>query len=228
VLAATEITARLLVANITAQQVETNLPEQVTADVRARPGGVCVACELLGGSLSQLDVATDDLTFGEITGDAEVSAFDVELGDPVVVGSLEGSIGINETELNDLLQQVAADAGIEIHSVELRDDGIGYSTEVDVFGSQVGISVVANLEPRSGGRLRVVANSIQISSGDATTQVDLDPSRFSFQMCLAEHLPAAVQLTSVVPSAQHLDINFRSTSSVRLDDQAFAELGGCN
>jgi hypothetical protein len=32
----------------------------------------------------------------------------------------------------------------------------------------------------------------------------------------------------VVPSAQHLDINFRSTSSVRLDDQAFAELGGCN
>lgn len=222
-----EIVARVLVGRITAQEVEQQLPDGLSADVSAAATGTCITCELLGGSLSGIHVTSDDVTFGDVTGAASVDTHDVKLGSPITVGSLNGSIGIDEDELNALLQEVAAQSGIEIHSIELRDDGISYGTEVEVFGETVGLSVVANLEPRSGGRLRVVAEEVSITSGLGSAQVELDADRFSFEMCLAEHLPAEVQLTSVQPSAQHVDISFRSTSAIPLDDTAFAELGSC-
>ncbi|UQN15903.1 LmeA family phospholipid-binding protein [Gulosibacter sp. ACHW.36C] len=222
-----EIVARVLVGRITANQVEQSLPDGLSADVSAAATGTCVTCELLGGTISGIHVTSDDVTFGDVTGAASVDAHDVKLGSPISVGSLNGSIGIDEDELNALLQEVAAQSGIEIHSIELRDDGISYGTEIEVFGETVGLSVVANLEPRSGGRLRVVAEQVSITSGIGSAQVDLDADRFSFEMCLAEHLPAEVQLTSVQPSAQHVDISFRSTKAIPLDDTAFAELGSC-
>lgn len=227
VLVLIEVVARILVGRITAQQVEQNLPYGLSADVSATATGACVTCELIGGTLSGIHVTSDDVTFGDVTGAAAVDARGVKLGEPVTVGNLSGSIGIDEDELNALLQEVAAQAGIEIHSIELRDDGIAYATELEIFGQTVGLSVTANLEPRSGGRLRVVAEQVSITSGAGSAQVDLDADRFSFEMCLAEHLPAQVQLTSVEPSAQHVDLFFRSTSAIALDETAFTELGSC-
>ena len=157
-----EIVARVLVGRITAQEVEQQLPDGLSADVSAAATGTCVTCELLGGSLSGIHVTSDDVTFGDVTGAASVDAHDVKLGSPITVGSLDGSIGIDEDELNALLQEVAAQSGIEIHSIELRDDGISYGTEVEVFGETVGLSnpaavVVCASWPRRSRSLRASA-----------------------------------------------------------------------
>lgn len=222
-----ELAARILVGTIAAAQIEQRLPEQVQAHVTATPTGTCVTCELLGGGLSGLEVVSDDVTIGEVHGQAHLIARGLRFGDPVRAASLDGTIGITQSNFNALIQQVAARIGLHLNDLGLRDDGISYTASFSAFGEDVSLAVVAGFEPRDGGRVRIVARSIEVLSGGNALTVQPNPDDFGFEMCLAEHLPASLQLVRVLPSSGRLDLSFRSTGPLELTRTTFTQPGSC-
>lgn len=226
-LASFEIIARIAVSNIAKDQVEESLPEVVDAQVHAAPTGWCVACEILGGKLSGLDIETESLSVNGVSGHIKLHADGVQFGDSSGADAVHGTLNISETELNHLLAQVAEQSGLDINDVNVSDRGVSYSTQFDAFGKTLDLDITASMQSRGNGEMQIVGESVAIGSGSAAKQLDLDASRFTFQFCLAEYLPKELEVTSVVTQDGELAIDFRSRGPVAFDGTAFSEMGRC-
>ncbi|MGO1542900.1 MAG: LmeA family phospholipid-binding protein [Gulosibacter sp.] len=222
-----EFIARGIVGQIAADQIETALPEGVEANVEASPTGWCVLCELIGGELSGLEISGDNVEFGGAAGDIDLFAESITLQDPSSVGAAEGSLRIGEDELNTLLDEVTADYGFEVDSLDLRDGSFGYQTSVNVFGAEVAIDIEASVRIQSGGRIQILAEELALQAGNQSADIPVDAERFTLQLCVAEHLPEIVEITSVEVVDDALEIGFRSTQGFELVEESFQTLGSC-
>ena len=222
-----EFIARAVVGGIAADEIARALPPEVRAEVVAAPTGGCVVCELLGGGLSGLDVRGDSVAVGGLTGSVDAHASGVRLGDPVRIDALEGTVGVGADELSALVVAAANEQGVPLREVRFGDGEIDYRAEIDLFGLEFGADITSRLELRSGGRLQVQATAIQVDAGDVGGGFQLDPANFSLQFCLAEHLPANLEITSVRVYPDGLEAGVRTTGAFTTTEDAFAQLGSC-
>lgn len=222
-----EFAARGVVGHVAASETEKALPEGVAAEVSASTTGWCVLCELIGGELSGLRLESDSLTFGGATGAVALEARQVDLEQPIAVGALDGTLTIDEAQLNTLLQEVAAESGLSIDDVRLQDGRLGYATSFSAFGAEVRVDVSASVRVQSGGRLQILAEDLSLSAGSVGADIPVDPERFSLQICAAQYLPEMLQITSVSVVEDRLEIGYRADRAFTLAAESFQTLGAC-
>lgn len=168
---------------------------EVDVDV---PGAVIP--QLLGGSLDEVTISSEDVPVGNFEGDVTVTATEVPIHQGVDMGGATATVALDQAQLRSLLSTVD---GFPAETVGLDAPNVTMSTELQFFGIAVPIGV--SLAPSvSGGALVLTPASFEV----AGAEIDAEQLREQFgelaglvvrdyTVCLAQYLPAGVTLTDV-------------------------------
>lgn len=193
--------ARPLAAQLVSQRIGAALgtdPSKLDVTFSATP----LPIQLLDGRVDSVDVSDPDVTLGPLTGDAAIHAEGVPLDQNAATTRLRISFAIDQQHLDTLA--TAFGQGY-VESVTLRAPDVVTSGRVSVLGASIPLGVV--LRPgASDGRLAFTPTGIVVN-GQTITADQLRQnallrgiaSQLSQQqtVCIADHLPKAVTITSV-------------------------------
>lgn len=173
------------------------LPADQEVDVEI-PG--LVIPQLLGGSLNEVTVSSEDVAVDAFEGDVTVTATDVPIQQGVDIGGATATVTMDEAQLQDLLAQVDR---FPSETVGLAEPNITVTFELQFFG--ISFPIGAALEPSvSEGALVLSPASFDLAG--ASIDAAAISERFGpiadvvlqdWTICLAEYLPAGVTLTGV-------------------------------
>jgi hypothetical protein len=177
------------------------LPEDTPVKVTLGEGSIIL--QALSGAIREVNVEADDVTFGELTGDAAIAATNVPLDGTKPVKTLDIAVTIDEENVRTLAGSLS---GLELSSIELQDGVIAIGTEFNIFNI-VRIPVGVDLAPAAQDGA-ITFDPVTIYLGDDPISVaDLRNSpEFSSlagdllrtqTVCVASSLPQALTVVDV-------------------------------
>lgn len=202
------------------------LPADQEVDVEI-PG--LVIPQLLGGSLNEVTVSSDDVAVGEFEGDVTVTATDVPIQQGADIGGATATVTLDEAQLQSLLAQVDR---FPSETVGLASPNVTITFELEVFGLSFPIGVA--LAPSvSDGALVLAPASFDLAG--ASIDAAAISERFGpiadvvlqdWTICLAEYLPAGVTLSDVEVSGDSIVVNADIDGAI-VTDPALQANGTC-
>ena len=219
--------ARDIVESTIREQITSNLglPADQDIDVEV-PGQILL--QLIGGSLDEVRIASDDVTFDAFAGDVSVEAFDVPIRGGDVSGA-NGEVRIDEEQLSSL---VSAVPDIQLQDVSIEAPNISASANVEFFGVSVPLGV-ALTPSAANGQLVLTPSSLRLAGAEVDA-ADLR-SRFGgivdgvvrdWPVCVAQYVPAGLTLSDVVVEDDELVARFDIADGI-LSDPALQANGTC-
>jgi hypothetical protein len=172
-----------------------------TTPVDVEIGGGSVILQALAGSVDEVTVDIDELTFGDVTGSARLVATGVPLDSSRPVGTLGITVTVTEENVRTLATYLS---GLELSTIEVGDGLISIGTEFSVFGF-ITMPATVGLEPSATGT-GIVFSPKTITLGDQEISVAelLDnpllgglAGQFlaSREFCVAQYLPKSLTVT---------------------------------
>lgn len=224
---AAEAIARDLVIKTVRTQISTNLalPADQQIDVEV-PGAIIP--QLLGGSLDEIRISSDDVAVGTFQGDIVVEATDVPIRGGVI-GAGEAVVRMDEEQLRLLMSSVES---FPSESLGIAEPDVTASVELSVFG--VAVPVGISLTPTAAeGDLVLTPASLQVAGADVTA----DELRRQFgvlsnavlrdwPVCISQYLPAGLVLQDVQVDGDEVVARL-SVEPTILSDPAMREKGTC-
>lgn len=194
---AAEIIARSVVPSTVRSLVidELDLPADQQLDVQA--SGILLP-QLIGGSLERLDLSSDAVTIGGITGAAEVTATDVPLRGGAL-GSAAGTIAIDQSQFAEMLER----SELPVNEITLEEPDVTVHGGIPVFGREIALALT--LTPAADdGDVMLTPVSAQVAGNEVDLQrlaallggvgeALAGPQR----VCIADQLPAGITLTGL-------------------------------
>jgi hypothetical protein len=178
-----------------------SLPEDTPVRVTLGEGSIIL--QALSGAIGEVNVEADGVTFGELTGDAAITATRVPLDGTQPVETLDITMTIAEENVRTLAGSLS---GLELDSIELQDGVIAISSEFTIFNI-VRIPVGVDLAPAAqDGAITFDPVTIYLGE-DPISVADLrDSPEFSGfagallqtqTVCVANSLPQALTVVDV-------------------------------
>ncbi|SJN31607.1 hypothetical protein FM104_07520 [Microbacterium esteraromaticum] len=226
-LVAAELVARAVlpstVRSLVIEQLE--LPADQQLDVTA--SGILLP-QLITGTLDELQLSSDEVTIGGITGSADVVATEVPIHGGAL-GSAEGTITIDQSQFASLLD--AAD--LPISEITLQEPNVVAQGGIPLFGQEIplGLTVTPGaqdgdllLTPVSvtiGGKEIDLQNLVGLL-GDAGSDLS-GPQR----VCIADRLPAGIALTGLRVEGAKIVADISADGDIAVDPKLL-ENGTCS
>jgi len=185
--------------------------------------------QLISGTLDDVRVASDEVTFGSFQGDVSVRAAGVPVRGEEPMDAADATVSMDEAQLRTLLATID---GFPADSMGLTAPNVTMSTEIVLFGSAFPVGVL--LAPGADeGRFTLTPTGFDV----AGTQISADALRQQFGVladvvlrtwgvCIADALPSGLTLTSVQTEPAGLVATFDIAPSI-LHDSALQEPGTC-
>jgi hypothetical protein len=129
--------------NYARQQIVNVLALPEDTPVRVTLGEGSIILQALSGAIREVHVEADGVTFGELTGDAQITATKVPLDDTKPVDTLDITMTIAEENVRTLAGSLS---GLELSSIELQDGIIAIGSEFNIFNI-IRIPVAVDLAP---------------------------------------------------------------------------------
>ncbi|MET0296037.1 MAG: DUF2993 domain-containing protein [Microbacterium sp.] len=224
---AAEAIARDLVIKTVKTQITSNLAvpadQEIDVDV---PGAILP--QLIGGSLDEIRISSDDIAVGTFEGDIVVEATDV----PIRGGEIGAGTAVVRLDEEQLRQLMTSVDSFPSESLGIAEPDVTASIELSVFG--VAVPVGVSLTPSAAeGDLVLSPASIQVAGADVTA----DELRRQFgilsnavlrdwPVCIAQNLPAGLALEDVEVDGDEVVARF-SVAPTILSDPAMREKGTC-
>lgn len=223
---ASEFVARAIVPNTVRSLVISNLDLPADQQLDVEVPGVMLP-QLISGELDVVELASDEVTIGGITGSAHVRATDVPVAGGAL-GAAEGTVSIDQDEFGSLL----AASQLPITRIALAAPNATVEGEVELFGRRipVGLTVTPGAEQ---GDLLLTPVSLMLNG----MQMDLDavsgmigavgeqvtkPQR----ICIADRLPAGITLTGLRIEGTRAVADISADGRISVDP-ALLETGTC-
>jgi hypothetical protein len=201
------------------------------ADVDVELGEGSVLLQAARGALDEVNVHVDTITFGDISGEAEITATKVPLDSSQPVEKLDIEVTVSEENVKKLSGFMS---GIELKSIDIENELIRIGTEFQVLFFTIPVSV--DLEPtaKDGG---INFDPVTILLGDEEISVaDLRANRefsalagdllASRDFCVAGFLPQALTIDKVDIVGTDLVLGIDGDGTA-LSDPALSTLGTC-
>lgn len=221
-----DVAIRSYAENRIAQEVQTNLPDNVTGDVTATIGGVSVLGQFLVGRFDEVTLDAPKLTVDGATGAVHIVATGVPTNTQKTVGHITGTVDLDQKALNTLLKANGAAPNAEL---ELRDKDVSYSDSIDVLGLSVGYRATAT-PSAVGSYLVLTPTSVEITSSvgdlDLTGLVQQILGQQPVSICVASYLPEGLALTGVDVTPERLRVTVES-GSLPLTEESLTTMGTC-
>nr|WP_198426138.1 DUF2993 domain-containing protein [Microbacterium ureisolvens] len=230
---AAEALARQIVTGVVRDQVRTQLSLPADQPIDVGIAGAVIP-QLIGGTLDELTVSSQDAAIGDgesdarVTGDMTVVARGVPVrgGD---IASAEATMTLDEAQLRDLMSHVE---GFPAEELGLEAPDVTVAVDLNVFGAT--IPVGAALTPSAAdGDLVLTPASVQLGGADVSAEELQD--RFGrladgllrdWDVCVAQYLPSGVTLTGVAVDGDVLVADFDVDGAIATDP-ALQENGTC-
>lgn len=222
-----EAIARSIVERTIREQItrQLDLPADHRIDVDV-PGPILP--QLIAGTLGDVAISSDDVPLKGVTADVSVHAQDVNIHGGDWSGAV-ATVTIDQSQLQALMSAVpdfpAASVGIDAPDLTAQFD-------LRVLGLEVPVGV--SLTPSaSGGDIVLTPASLRV----AGTEITADALRQQFgalastvlrdwDVCIADRLPKAVELTGVTVKRESVVADFEIDSAILADKTAQAK-GTC-
>lgn len=224
---AADAIARQIVTGVVRDQVRSQLalPESQPIDVEI--AGFVIP-QLIGGTLREVRVASDDVKVGQLVGDVRVTAHDV----PVRGGGMGGATATVTLDQEQLRGLVSTIEGFPADTVGIDAPLVTMSMQLRLFG--IGVPVGVALTPTAlEGDIVLTPASLQL----AGAEVGADALREQFgpvadlvlrdwTVCIAQHVPAGVTLTDIAVDGEVLVAGFDVDGAI-MTDPALRATGTC-
>lgn len=206
------------------------LPEDTPVDVTLGEGSIIL--QALAGSINSVDVSADQLTFGQLTGDAAIHAEKIPLDGALPVGQLGITMTISEQHVRTLAGSLS---GLDLKSIDLADGVIKVASEFNIFNIIV-IPVAVDLAPGAtdGGitfdPVTVYLGEDPISVADLRNNPEFSALAGDLlrtqTVCVANSLPKALTLDDVKVVGTDLVVSVNG-DGVALSDPGLSTMGTC-
>jgi uncharacterized protein YpmS len=178
-----------------AQRLSLPADHEVAVEV---PG--LVIPQLIGGSLNEVTVSSEDVPVGQFEGDVTVTATEVPIRQGVDMGGATATVTLDEAQLQSLLSTIE---GFPADTVGLAAPNITMDTDLQLFGVDfpVGVALTPSvaegdivLTPETFELAGTEIDAAQLSQqfGELADLVVRD-----WTVCLAQYIPAGVTLPGV-------------------------------
>lgn len=194
-------------------------------------GGGSVILQAITGSIDEVNVQIDEITFGDLTGSAQITARNVPLDGSQPVEKLGIVVTVTEENVRKLAGFLS---GLELQSIELGDGLIRIATEFNLFIFTIPVAVDLLPTAKDGGinfdPQTVLLGEDEISVADlrASPQFralagDLLNSQ---QFCVANFLPTALTIDKVDVVGTELVVSINGDGTA-LSDPGLSQVGVC-
>lgn len=222
-----EAVARSVVVKTIRDQVVSQLALPSDQDVQVDVPGLIIP-QLIGGTLDEVTISSDDVPIGSFAGDFAVTAHDVPIRGGEM-GSAKATVTLGQDQLQALMSTVD---GFPADTLGLAEPNVTMSTELSLFG--VGFPVAVALTPSAvDGDLVLSPASLQLAG--ASISADDLRQRFGqlsdvvlrdWDVCVAQYLPSGVTLTDVAVKGDELVADFSIDGGIA-SDPALQKNGTC-
>jgi hypothetical protein len=205
------------------------LPED--ADVDVDLGGGSIILQALAGRIQSVDVTVPELSFGELTGAAELHAEGVPLDQAAEVEVLRVDFVIDEADLASIAGSLS---GLELSSIELDAPDIVVASAFSLFGLPIPVGM--SLTPSAvDGQLIFTPSSVTVAESTFTAEQLLGDPLFGFfaqdllkqqSVCVAGNLPQALVLTGAAVEGSDLVLSITGDGAA-IGGPELATLGTC-
>lgn len=174
-----------------------SLPADHEIDVEV-PG--MVLPQLIGGTLDQITVSSQDVPVGEFEGDVTVTATDVPVRGDSDIGAATATVVLDEAQLQALLSTIDQ---FPVEGVSLAAPDVAMQTQLQLFGVEFPVGVALTPSVADGD---IVLTPSTFEVGGAQIDAGQLSQRFGaladvvvrdWTVCIAEYIPAGVTLTDV-------------------------------
>lgn len=220
-----DVVARGIAEQRVAEEVRANLPETVEGDVDVTIGGFSVIGQYLSGTMEHVTLSAPELVVEGAPLDVQVSLEGVPVDLAKPVDRLEATITADQAAVDTLVDIPGATG-----SITLGDATVGYEGAVEFLGRQITFQVTAT--PVAAGR-EVLLQPVGVEIGAGGGSLDLsgvvervvgdDP----IPVCVAEHLPAGVEVAAVAAAPGVLRVDLEGRDIV-LDGASLQQTGSCD
>lgn len=224
-----EFVARAVVAQQIRSQVITALKLPADQQLDVHVGGI-VLVQLISGRLDHVHLSAQSVAVGPVTSAAEVDA----TGVPIRGGELGSATGTFRIAADQVQAALKAAAGsVPIESVTLVGADVRATGSVTLVGATV--PLVLSLTPGAeNGRLTFTPTSASIgaltldasTAGSSPFGAALAPLFATQQLCIADRLPAGVQLSGLRVDGDALVASFAAERAITADPKLL-EPGTC-
>ena len=223
--------AKTYAENYVRERIVEVLKLDPASDVAVDLGTGSVLLQAARGALDEVNVHVDEITFGDITGEAQLTATQVPLDSTKPVDKLDIQVTVTEENVQKLSGFLS---GIDLKSIELNDGLIRIGTEFNVIFFTVPVSVDLNPTAKDGGinfdPVTILLGDDEISVADlrnspefSSLAGDLLQSR---DFCVAGFLPQALTIDKVEVVGKTLVVGIDGDGTA-LSDPALSTLGTC-
>lgn len=223
-----EYIARGIVERTIREQVTTSvaLPADQPIDIDL-PGQVLP--QLIAGRFDQLTLSSENVPFGQLTGDVVVHATDVPLRDDDPIGSASASVTLDQSQLQSLLATVE---DFPAATVTLAEPDLDITMELRLFALTVPIGV--GLTPTaSAGQLVLTPRTLMLNGAEISADALVDQFGAiartvvrDWEVCIAQYLPAGLELSAVQVSGNTIVADFAIDGAI-IRDEALQQNGTC-
>ncbi|HRQ00667.1 MAG TPA: DUF2993 domain-containing protein [Terrimesophilobacter sp.] len=203
-------------------------------------GGPPLVLQLVDQRFERIEVATDGVTLGELVGDVTLTATGVPFDASQPVDRVEGHVRVDEQTVAEITSRVTSAV---VTSVTLAEPLVKMGTTlefpaVEIFGVTIipgfSFEVGVGMEPFvSDGKIAFTPVSFEVEGNELSAAAFADAYRDAAQtllrvgaICVADKLPEALVLESVVVSGDELIIGLGADNAV-FSTESLATRGEC-
>jgi hypothetical protein len=218
--------ARTYAENRVKQEITNSFPAGMTGDVDVAIGGFSVIGQFLVGDFERVQLTSSNLAVNGATAAVDVVATDVPTNTAKQIGSVTGTVDLDQKSLNILLSKAV---NVPDATLELRKGDVSYAGSIEVLGMPIGYTATA-IPQAAGDTLYLTPTSAELTSAlgslDVSGIVQLILGQKPVAICVAEYLPKGVGLTSVDVTPERLQITL-SSNTLSLSPDALSTVGSC-
>ncbi|MGV9195089.1 LmeA family phospholipid-binding protein [Microbacterium sp. MC2] len=216
--------------------VESTIRERVVTELSLpadQPIGVDIPGQILpqliGGTLDEITVTGDDVTFGELSGDVTVHATGVPVRGDAPLTAATATVTLDEAQLTALLGTIE---GFPADTVAIDAPAVEVSMELQLFALTVPVGVTL-VPGAAGGDIVLTPSTLRVAGAEITA--DALVRQFGaiagtvvrdWQVCVADQLPAGVELSAVDVTRTTVVAEFAIDGDI-VTDEALRRPGSC-
>lgn len=185
--------------------------------------------QLIGGTLDSVQISSKDVEFSSFAGDISLDASGIPVRGEDPFASADLTVVMNSAQVRTLLATIE---GFPVESLGFEAGAVTFASEITVLGTAfpIGVSLDA---AAAEGKLALTPDALQVAGTEVTAEAVrtqfgglADGVLRTWEVCIADQIPAALTLTDVQVGDDELTALF-SVNPHTLHDAELQAPGAC-
>ncbi|WP_291044786.1 DUF2993 domain-containing protein [Herbiconiux sp.] len=208
-----------------ADEISSQLPENVEGDIDVTIGGTSFLAQVITGRLDRVDLDAPAITASGIPLSAHVVATGVPTDLSQPIDDVEATLSLDQAAVDEVAT-LPGDA-----TLKLGDGGqVSFDGTVSLFGFSLGYTVTGTVEG-SGTEVTVVPVAATLSQGAGSLDIDLDEllgtvADSPIPLCVANYLPVGAEIDEIAIDGGTATVKLSAEDFVA-DGESLSTFGTC-